>query len=251
MRRPIDRPVEVTGDTATHARYGVKNANDYALPNGAHWIAPINGYAYPYTSDTGGYSTRFVVDGATIYLQHGTYAGRPSGWITEGNILGTVGRSGTAWLGYHLHVWVEPDTGGRLSFEEWLGKLGYRQVYLYDIAPTTVTSTAGGGGKPIPLEKRKKDMSTLYVKASTGDKKGGLNSIWALAGDAGTPCAANWYEFTRNPADGGTNDKGKRMTDGKGLGIFLTDAEWDSLKKSYTTPVPITLSAETIQALKA
>ena len=102
----------------------------------------------------------------------------------------------------------------------------------------TDTSTAGLNPKPLQPE-RKNTMTTNYVKTSTGDKKGGAGSLWATAGDAGSPCPGNWLEFTRTiPADS-LFDRGRRMADVHGNGVMLTDAEWDAHKKLYTTPAPV------------
>jgi len=180
MRRPIDRSVQVTGDRATHAAYGVGPATDYALPAGASWKAPLAGTAYPYYSDTGGYSVRLNVPGAAIYFQHGTASGRASGWVGEGGNVGVVGNSGSMWDGYHLHDYVILDDGTRLSFEEWLALKGFKPAALWSIADPTVTSAAGGGGVPIPPEKKEDDdMDYTYVWRETGP---GKKPQWALLG---------------------------------------------------------------------
>ena len=55
-QRPIDRSAKITGDTATHAEYGVGPATDYALPAGAWVIAPESMTLTLYRSATGGWS---------------------------------------------------------------------------------------------------------------------------------------------------------------------------------------------------
>lgn len=88
---------------------------------------------------------------------------------------------------------------------------------------------------------RSSRMTTNYVKTTTGDKKGGIGSLWATAGDAGTPCPGNWLEFTRDPADGSVLDRGRRMADVHGNAVYLSDSEWDAYKALYTTPVPVSV----------
>lgn len=98
------------------------------------------------------------------------------------------------------------------------------------------TLTNPAGGESTPLVERRKSMTTIYVKSSTG-ATGGAGSTWALAGDVGTPCAGNWIEFVRNPADQGNQDRGYRMTLAHGNGIFLNDTDWATYKAAYTTEV--------------
>ena len=86
---------------------------------------------------------------------------------------------------------------------------------------------------------RRSNMTTCYVKASTGDKKGGIGSLWAVAGDVGTPCPGNWREFVRTAQMYGDPlfDRAARMAATHGNGIMLSDDEWESFKADYTTPV--------------
>lgn len=101
------------------------------------------------------------------------------------------------------------------------------------------SGVAGVGGSSMPDQpKRRYSMTTNYVKVTTGDKAGGEGSLWATAGDAGTPCPGNWIEFTRSPADGSTGDRGSRMAAVHGNAIFLSDAAWDAHRAAYTTSVP-------------
>lgn len=169
MRRPIDRSVRVSGDTASHAEYGVGPATDYALPAGARWIAPFSGTAYPYYTTAGGYSLRLVGSGAEVHFQHGVPGSVSSGWVNEGDGVGTVGSSGAQWAGYHLHTYV--IAGSRMSFEEYVAASGYRATSINNIASPTLTSTSGGGGTPIPPTPTEKDddiMGYTYLSRSNG-----------------------------------------------------------------------------------
>ncbi len=82
-------------------------------------------------------------------------------------------------------------------------------------------------------------MTTNYVLAGTGDSTGGKDSLWAIAGDAGTPCPANWIEFTRSVYDNANPlDQGSRAVGAHGNPIVLTKADWAARKALYATPVP-------------
>lgn len=90
-------------------------------------------------------------------------------------------------------------------------------------------------------QSKRNTMTTNYVKISSSpDKQGGKGSLWATAGDLGTPCAANWDQFTRDVYNNTDPlDRGARAAAIHGVPILLTDLEWDSEKARYTTPVPV------------
>lgn len=115
--------------------------------------------------------------------------------------------------------------------------------YEHGKAVTTVTDPTPAPPKPL---ERRKTMTTIYVKStSPNGSSGGTGSLWALAGDAGTPCPGNWIEFTRTPADGSSSDRGARMVAAHGNGIFLNDTEWAAYKALYTTPAGAAVSGLT------
>ena len=88
---------------------------------------------------------------------------------------------------------------------------------------------------------RRNTMTTNYAKISSSpDGQGGKDSLWATAGDLGTPCPGNWDEFKRTVYDN-TNplDRGARAAAIHGVPILLSDKEWEAKKALYTTPVPV------------
>lgn len=117
-----------------------------------------------------------------------------------------------------------------------IGRAGLKWPHYNDLLPAGVHVRAAFL-TPAPVSIRRTTMTTNYVHADSGDLAGGEGSLWALAGDAGTPCAGNWIEYRRTPADGSVRDRGSRMATAHGPGIFLTAAEWAEYKLSYTTPV--------------
>lgn len=132
MRRPIDEPVNITGDRATHAAYGVGPATDYGCDIGTPIYAPFSGALSTYVTDEGGLGVVLVGDDATFYGQH-LWVRMSPGRYTEGDRIALSGNSGTQTTGPHLHCYVIIHaTGERLSMEEYL------------------TRTAGGNARPFP-----------------------------------------------------------------------------------------------------
>ncbi len=102
-------------------------------------------------------------------------------------------------------------------------------------------------GKRIPLTsavkwaneqikpQRKRNMTTRFVQIGTGGNNFGVGAVCALAGDAGFPGPANWQEYTRTHADGSVNDRAAREFAVHGPAVPITKAEWERLKRDYTT----------------
>lgn len=78
-------------------------------------------------------------------------------------------------------------------------------------------------------------MTTRFVQIGTGGKDFGVGAVCALAGDAGFPSPANWQEYTRTHADGSVNDRAAREFAVHGPAVPITEAEWERLKRDYTT----------------
>ena len=132
MRRPIDPPITITGDRASHAAYGVGPATDYSCPIGTPVYAPFDGDVSSYVTTEGGLG--IIVDGtdAAFYGQH-LWVRLAAGRYTEGERIALTGNSGTLTSGPHLHCYVIIHaTGERLSMEEYL------------------TRVAGGDARPFP-----------------------------------------------------------------------------------------------------
>jgi len=136
--------------------------------------------------------------------------------------VGEVGSTGTLTTGRHLHFTMsfDSDDPGEGS--------------TFDAIPYIASRLS----KP---RSRRNTVTTNYVKiTSSADKQGGQGSLWATAGDLGTPCPGNWDEFTRtvyNNTD--PLDRGARAAAIHGVPILLTDKEWEAEKARYTTPVPV------------
>lgn len=105
---------------------------------------------------------------------------------------------------------------------------------------------------PAAPQRRRHGMTTMFVKKSTmgSNPNAGLGSLWAMAGDVGAPCSGNWIEFTRDPADGSVNDRGRRLADVHGNAVILEDAEWDVYRKSYTEGGGVQGGGVTVGSLK-
>jgi len=122
-RRPLDGPRRITGDTASHATYGVGPATDYGADMGEGVYAPISGWVTHWWSDTGGWTVAVTSDDWKVTMQHHSgYRGPTSGWVKEGTLIAVVGSTGSATTGPHTHMWIERAKTGanRASFEGWL-----------------------------------------------------------------------------------------------------------------------------------
>lgn len=107
-RRPLDGPRRITGDTASHATYGVGPATDYGADMGEGVYAPISGWVTHWWSDTGGWTVAVTSDDWKVTMQHHSgYRGPTSGWVKEGTLIAVVGSTGSATTGPHTHMWIE------------------------------------------------------------------------------------------------------------------------------------------------
>lgn len=143
--------------------------------------------------------------------------------VHQGQNIGVMGDTGTLAKARHLHLTLRVN-----------GKNTDPYAYI-----NNHLTTAGNGGTPIaPEPERTKTMTTMFVKGSTATANAGPGTLWAMAGDAGTPCPANWFEFTRSyTSSTDPYDKGRLLSAAHGAAIYLTDAEWAERKTAYTTIV--------------
>ncbi len=120
MRRPINEPVRITGDRASHALYGVGPATDYACPIGTPIFAPFAGQLSTYVTTEGGLGVILRGTHATFYGQHLRVRMTP-GAYAEGDRIALSGNTGALTTGPHLHCYVIVNaTSERLSMEEYL-----------------------------------------------------------------------------------------------------------------------------------
>ncbi|WP_336632095.1 MULTISPECIES: M23 family metallopeptidase [unclassified Microbacterium] len=146
-RRPLDEPVRITGDRASHAEYGVGPASDYGCGIGTPVLAPFAGRVSTYVTSAGGLGV--VVEGAdaTFYGQH-LWVRLGSGWYEEGDRIALSGNSGTQTTGPHLHSYVIVHaTGERLSMEEYL----------------TITAASRATPFSPPTPKKDTDMRIIHI----------------------------------------------------------------------------------------
>jgi hypothetical protein len=122
-RRPLNGARRVTGDTASHAKYGVGPATDYGADSGDGVYAPFSGHVTHWWSSTGGWTVAVTSGDWKVTLQHNSaYRGPSSGWVKEGTLIALTGNTGSATTGPHVHMWIERARTGahRQSFEDWL-----------------------------------------------------------------------------------------------------------------------------------
>lgn len=137
MRRPLDEPVTITGDRASHAVYGVGPATDYACPVGTPVYAPFGGDVSSYVTTEGGLG--IIVDGAkaAFYGQH-LWVRLAAGRYAAGDRIALTGNSGALTTGPHLHCYVIiHSTGERLSMEEYLTRAASNDARPFDPAPSS------------------------------------------------------------------------------------------------------------------
>ena len=168
-RRPLNGARRITGDTATHATYGVGPATDYGADRGEPVFAPYTGWVTRWWSPTGGNSVAITSDTRKFTGQHlDGYAGASSGRVAEGAIIGYIGSTGSASSGPHLHCWDEAvNGGGRKAFEERLVDLGWKNTAPAggSVPGPYQTSTASSGLTPFPEEEE--TMQILKNKNDT------------------------------------------------------------------------------------
>lgn len=150
MRRPLDEPVRITGDRASHAEYGVGPATDYGCDIGTPVYAPFSGRLSIYITDAGGLGVILWGTDAAFYGQH-LWVRMTPGDYSEGDRIALSGNTGSQTTGPHLHCYVIIHaTGERLSMEEYLDR----------------ASVAGGGARPFPpapIPLLEDDMMTIHA----------------------------------------------------------------------------------------
>lgn len=151
MRRPVDEPVNITGDRASHAAYGVGPATDYGCDIGTPVYAPFAGRLSTYVTDAGGLGVILWGADAAFYGQH-LWVRMSPGDYAEADHIALTGNSGSQTTGPHLHCYVIVHaTGERLAMEEYLNRAG----------------VAGGGSRPFPtIEKEYPDMFIAIVNGN-------------------------------------------------------------------------------------
>lgn len=169
MRRAADGFWGITGDTATHAAYGVGPASDYATNRGTTLRAPWAGVISTYTSNTGGLT--IVVDGrdATWFGQHNDAYYMTRGHADEGDPVAASGNTGSSTTGPHTHQWVIDNNGQRWSFEEWIALQGMQPAGLGDVVGPQIGSStsAGTGGTTILNPLRNQGDTDMRVTRDT------------------------------------------------------------------------------------
>ena len=150
VTRPVRGPVKVTGDTDSHAEYGVGAATDYGVGVGTFIYAPIAGVVTRYWSGSGGNSIR-IDDGAhtKFFGQHLSAYRGSSQRAGVMDIVAESGNSGTPPKGMgntydpHFHGWFEVD-GVRMSIEEYVEYAGGIPVARGDYTPSGMTTASSG-----------------------------------------------------------------------------------------------------------
>ena len=200
--RPLIGPVLVSGDTASHAKYGVGPASDYAVGINTPVFAPLEGIISRYWSITGGWTVVVDGDGATFFGQHnnGFEGPGPGQYAAARQQIARSGNTGSATTGPHLHGFIVLDNGDRLSVEEYVAAMGGTLTPIWHTTPPGI-APAGGGVTPFPepTPKRKRaSMTTLYQDTSTFDSGGNRtkDTVLAYAGDYPGSPEANWQEST-------------------------------------------------------
>jgi hypothetical protein len=223
MRRPLEGARRITGNAASHAKYGVGPATDYGADSGEPIHAPFKGWVTRWWSDTGGYSVATTTDWVKFTIQHlSAYAGKSSGQVNEGDVIGYVGNTGSRTEGPHVHCWIIlTKTGERISFEQYLVNQGWTTAALWSSVPgpdKSTSQTSGGDTEPIPEPPEGVDMPAV-IKRTEGTPEWSL--VWpSLAGPSKLergyvvttdPKRARWwerfYELGHGTADGFGRDE--------------------------------------------
>ena len=218
MRRPIDDPVRITGDRASHAEYGVGPATDYGCDIGTPVRAPFAGRLRWYATTEGGLGV--IIDGAlaTFYGQHLSARSTP-GDYAEGDTVALSGNTGTLTYGPHLHCYVIVHaTGERLAMEEYL------------------TQFAGDNSRPFaPPVIEEIDMSDARLIHSTSPERNA--TVLAAPG--------HWHVFTA--------EEWSYFSEQKGLNADIPIIDVDGNPRAYdllhNIYAPNQVTAEQVEAI--
>lgn len=135
-------------------------AADVFAPCGTPVLAPYDGVARPAIFSLGGYTNRVVADdGTEFYVAHMLDAGRVSGRVQAGDVIGYVGESGNAaGKGCHTHIAI-----GRINSN---GGGTIRPVDFFNgtpTAPTPADDNAPAGNGPASPANRWGTWSLLVI----------------------------------------------------------------------------------------
>jgi len=144
MRRPLEGVRRVTGDSSTHP--AGNPATDYGADTGEPICASFAGTLSLWSSERGGNSFTITAPGVAVSGQHLDGYARAAGLVVEGEVVGSVGNTGTATTGPHLHYYIVVN-GRQWAFEEYLASIGW--------------ASAPAGGTvltPIPIPERESNI---------------------------------------------------------------------------------------------
>ncbi|WP_336630767.1 MULTISPECIES: M23 family metallopeptidase [unclassified Microbacterium] len=216
MRRPVNEPVRITGDRASHAEYGVGPATDYGCDIGTPVLAPFAGWVSTYVTSAGGLGV--IVEGAdaTFYGQH-LRVRLGAGHYDEGDRIALSGNSGTQTTGPHLHCYVIVHaTGERLAMEEYLARAA--SVDAQPFEPPT---------PPKPSTYYLEDTMSQPKFYAKGDKSPEVYAVFTDACDTNNPTQGGAYCARRYVTPGelaGVQAKGEKV-------VTLSQYDLDILPK--------------------
>lgn len=169
--RPVAGSVQVTGDTASHAAYGVGPATDYAVGIGTPVYAPIDGVVDQWWSTTGGNTVVVDGDGWTGFGQHlSRYTTGDGARVAARAQIAASGNTGSSTTGPHLHWWMIRDDGERFSMEEFIGLMGGTPTPIEQFTPSGL-SPAGGGSTTFPDDPLQEDETMTQFFGATAPAK--------------------------------------------------------------------------------
>jgi len=220
--RPVAGPVEISGDTASHATYGVGPATDYKVGTGTRVLAPITGTISRWWSTSGGNTVVVDGDGWTGFGQHlSAYAG--SGLTSSANALDLIalsGNTGAITTGPHLHWWMIRDDGERFSMEEFIAMQGGTLTPIGYYTPSG-TAPAGGGGTPFPDNQEEDEMKSGQIHYPLGGGKGYMRALFV-------PGTAYFMPFTEGTGATIANGFAKNLETNNST--LVTQSVFDAMK---------------------